>query len=92
MGVWIPSPTEPGNPNPSDPHSGNLIQGNYIGSYLGYLGRADTGEDLPSPGNAGLVRQGNSRQGVLIGSNNNIVGGSNPQEDNVIGGNGLQGV
>ena len=36
--------------------------------------------------------QGNSLQGVLLGSTNATVGGTSPQDNNVIVGNGLQGV
>ena len=35
---------------------------------------------------------GNSLQGVLLGSTNATIGGFDPQENNVIAGNGLQGV
>ncbi len=35
---------------------------------------------------------GNTQQGVVLGSRNATVGGTDPQDSNVIGGNGMQGV
>ena len=76
-------------PNPSD--VGDLIQGNFIGMYLEYPVDPNTGAALPSPDNVGLNGIGNT-QGVVLNSNNTTVGGTNPQEDNVISGNVQQGV
>jgi hypothetical protein len=76
-------------PNPSD--VGDLIQGNYIGKYVVYSVDTVTGQPLPSP-DVSLLGFGNSLQGVLLDSNNTTVGGANPQESNVISGNGMQGV
>jgi len=76
-------------PNPSD--VGDLIQGNFIGTYLEYPVDPNTGAPLPSPDNVELKGIGNT-QGVVLNSNNTTVGGTNPQEDNVISGNVQQGV
>jgi hypothetical protein len=51
-----------------------------------------TGSPLPSPDNVEFVRAGNSQQGVVLYSINTTVGGSNPQENNIICGNGAQGI
>ncbi|MGA7499297.1 MAG: Calx-beta domain-containing protein [Isosphaeraceae bacterium] len=76
-------------PNPS--YVGDLIQGNFIGKYLEYPVDPNTGAPLPSPDNVELVGIGNT-QGVVLNSNNTTVGGTHPQEDNVISGNVQQGV
>ena len=56
--------------------TGNVVRNNYIG--------------VNSPGDASL---GNGYSGlVFLNSSNNIVGGSNPGESNVISGNGMDGV
>ena len=47
---------------------------------------------MPSPDNVEFVRAGNSQQGVVLNSSNTTVGGSNPQENNIICGNGAQGI
>ena len=39
-----------------------------------------------------LAGIGNTQQGVFLGSTNTTVGGTDPQENNVISGNGAQGV
>jgi titin len=77
-------------PDPSD--VGNFIQGNFIGQYPLYQVSQFTGTALPAPENVVLIQQGNTQEGVLLNSNNSMVGGTNPQESNVISGNGLQGV
>src|SRR5206468_2503802 len=71
---------------------GTLIQGNFIGKYILFLVDPATGESLPDASRAILGGRGNSAQGVLLGSTNATVGGTSPQENNVIVGNGLQGV
>jgi hypothetical protein len=77
-------------PNPTD--VGNLIQGNYVGRYPVYLVDPITGSALFPPNNVALNGHGNEQEGIVLGSNNTRVGGANPQENNVISGNGLQGV
>jgi Calx-beta domain len=77
-------------PNPSD--VGDLIQGNFIGPYLAYPVDQGTGNALPSPDNVTLAGEGNTQEGLLLGSANATVGGFNPDENNVISGNGAQGV
>ena len=75
-----------------NPVVGDLIQGNSIGDYYTYPVDTDTGAALPSPDNVEFVRAGNSQQGVVLNSSNTTVGGSNPQENNIICGNGAQGI
>ena len=75
-----------------NPLVGDLIQGNSIGDYYTYHVDTDTGAALPSPDNVEFVRAGNSQQGVVLNSSNTTVGGSNPQENNIICGNGQQGI
>ena len=76
-----------------NPVVGDLIQGNSIGDYYIYPVDPDTGSPLPSPDNVDFVRdQGNTQQGVVLNSSNTTVGGSNPQENNIICGNGAQGI
>ena len=78
-------------PDPSD--VGDLIQGNSIGEYLAYpvdsLTRSCLCRRRTRSRSAGL---GNTQQGILLGSANATVGGTEPQDANVIGGNGAQGV
>ena len=53
----------------------------------------DTGSALPAPDNVAFTQgDGNSQQGVVLNSSNTTVGGSNPQENNIICGNGAQGI
>jgi CSLREA domain-containing protein len=56
---------------------GNVISGNYIGTDA-----------------AGILDLGNGREGVQIvgGAQNNIIGGTTPEERNVISGNSLNGI
>jgi len=82
IGVSVPSPND----------VGNIIEGNYIGKYLVYPVDPNTGDALPAPNDVALVGMGNSLQGIDINANNTTVGGSNPQENNIISGNGLQGI
>ncbi len=77
-------------PNSSD--QGDSIQGNFIGAYLLYPVDPDTGEALPSPDGEELVTPGNSQQGVIINGQNTTLGGAASQDDNVIAGNGAEGV
>ncbi len=77
-------------PNPGD--VGDLIQGNAIGEYLAYPVDPLTGIALPSPNTVELAGLGNTQEGILLGSANATVGGIEPQDANVIGGNGAQGV
>ena len=81
VGVSIPNPT----------NVGDLIQGNFIGVYDTYLVDAQTGAPV-STDPVGIAGVGNADQGVLLGSANATVGGTDPQDDNVIIGNGAQGV
>ena len=85
VGVSVPHLDSSGNPN-----VGDLIQGNFIGDYFVYPVDTNTGLALPSPNNVAVLGHGNSLQGVLLDSNNTTVGGTNPQENNVIDGNGLR--
>jgi hypothetical protein len=82
IGISIPSPTD----------AGDLIQGNFIGPYLAYPVDQGTGDPLPSPSTVILAGAGNSEEGILLDSANATVGGFNPDENNVISGNGAQGV
>ncbi len=77
---------------PNSDNVGDSIQGNFIGAYLLYPVDPDTGEALPSPDGEELVTPGNSQQGVLINGENSTIGGAAPQDDNVIAGNGAEGV
>ena len=47
---------------------------------------------LPAPDTVVLAGLGNTQQGVVLGSANATVGGIDPQDSNVICGNGSQGV
>ena len=87
VGVSVPHLDASGNPN-----VGDLIQGNFVGDYFIYPVDPNTGQALPSPNNVAVAGLGNSLQGVLLVSNNTTVGGTNPQENNVIAGNGQEGV
>ncbi len=82
IGVSVPSPAG----------VGDLIQGNFIGQYVTYSVDLETGAPLPAPDNIGLAGEGNVQQGVLLDSANATVGGTDPQDSNVICGNGAQGV
>jgi hypothetical protein len=82
IGVSVPAPQ----------FNGDLIQGNFVGRYLVYQVDSQTGLPLQAPNNVVIAGLGNSLQGVYLDSLNTIVGGTNPQENNVIAGNGLQGV
>ena len=76
-------------PNPTN--VGDLIQGNFIGQYLAYPVDPTSGNPLPAPNSVELIGQGNTQQGVVLGSANSTVGGTDPQDDNVIDSNGAQG-
>jgi hypothetical protein len=82
IGVSVPSPSD----------IGNLIQGNFIGNYLLYPVNLQSGTALSGPGSVELVGAGNLLQGVYLNSNNTTLGGTNPQENNVIAGNLEQGI
>ena len=82
IGVEIPDPAD----------DGDLIQGDSIGEYLAYPVDPSTGIALPSPNTVELLGDGNSQQGILLRSLNTTVGGTDPQDSNVIGGNGMQGI
>ncbi len=75
-------------PNPSN--IGNLIQGNFIGKYLVFLVDPQTGAPITS--DPVVVTGSANTQGVVLGSANATVGGTDPQDSNVIGGNLEQGV
>jgi hypothetical protein len=77
-------------PNPGD--VGDSIQGNYIGKYLVHPVNAETGEPLAAPNDAALAGHGNSLQGIVVNANNTAIGGTNPQESNLVSGNGQQGI
>ncbi|MFI5457958.1 MAG: beta strand repeat-containing protein, partial [Isosphaerales bacterium] len=82
VGVSVPNTTD----------VGDLIQGNFIGVYVTYPVDPQTGIPLPSPDTVVLARLGNTQQGVVLDSKNTTVGGTEPQDNNVISGNGAQGV
>ena len=82
VGVSIPDPTD----------VGDSIQGNFIGPYLAYPVDQVTGDPLPAPSTVFLAGEGNSGAGIMLGSANATVGGFDPDENNVISGNGAQGV
>ncbi len=82
VGVSIPSPD----------NVGDLIQGNFIGPHFLFLVDPTTGQALPDASRVVFSGYGNSRQGVLLDSTNATVGGTAPQDNNVITNNGLQGV
>ena len=82
IGISIPQPTD----------VGDLIQGNFIGPYLAYPVDQGTGAPLPAPATVILAGQGNGQEGILLDSANATVGGFNPDENNVISGNGAQGI
>jgi hypothetical protein len=76
-----------------NPVLGDLIQGNFIGDYFLYPVDTSTGAALPSPNSVYFTYgRGNLGVGIVLNSSNTTVGGSNPQENNVICGNGLQGI
>ena len=89
--------------NPTAP-VGDLIQGNSIGDYFVYPVDPSTGEPEPAPDTdylqIGRPRQplypmippANSAQGIVLQSTYSTVGGNNPQEDNLICGNGAEGI
>jgi hypothetical protein len=82
VGVEVPNPTD----------VGDVVRGNAIGEYLAYPVDPTTGVALPLPNTVGLIGVGNTQRGVVLGSLNATVGGTDPQDSNVIGGNGMQGV
>ncbi len=71
---------------------GDSIQGDFIGGYLTYPVDPDSGSPLPSPEGEVAVTSGNALQGVIINGANTTLGGSSPQDDDVIAGNGAEGV
>ena len=77
-------------PNPAD--VGNLIQGNFIGNYLLYPVDPSDRAPITGLGSVELAGTGESQQGVYIDAQNTTVGGTNPQENNVIAGNLEQGI
>ena len=77
---------------PSSQSVGDLIQGNFIGRYLVYAVDTNTGVSLQAPNDVVVAGIGNALQGVYLNSHNTTIGGTNPQENNVISGNGQQGV
>ena len=82
IGVTVPNPA----------NVGNLIQGNFIGNYLLYPVNPQTGAPITGTGSVELAGLGNSAEGVYLDSQNTTVGGTNPQENNVIAGNLGQGI
>ena len=82
IGISVPNPT----------NVGDLIQGNSIGEFLVYPVDPLMGVALPSPNTVELAGLGNTQEGIMLGSANATVGGDEPQDANVIGGNGAQGV
>ena len=78
VGVSVPNPTD----------AGDLIQGNFIGQYVVYPVDPMSGAPLPAPDTVSLAGIGNTQQGVFLGSTNTTVGGTDPQDNDVIAGNG----
>jgi parallel beta-helix repeat protein len=75
------------------PVKGTLIQGNFIGDYPVYpVDSAKTGAPLPAPNNVWTYLGSNTGIGVLVRAPNTTIGGTNPQESNVITANGLGGI
>ena len=87
VGVSVPQLDISGNPN-----TGSWIQGNFIGDYVLYPVDPQTGTPLTGGNSAILASGTNTLQGVVLFSTNTTVGGPNPQENNVIIGNGQQGI
>jgi CSLREA domain-containing protein len=81
IGVLVPDITD----------VGDLIQGNQIGNYLIFPVDSQTGAPVTTD-TVVLTGAGNAQQGIVLGSANATVGGLDPQDDNVIAGNGAQGV
>ena len=77
-------------PAPSD--VGDLVQGNFIGQYFVSEFDPTTGAALPAPNTQVFTGTRELAPGRPSGSTNATIGGFNPQENNVIAGNGLQGV
>jgi Calx-beta domain len=90
VGVSVSSPT----PTLTNPVVGDLIQGNSIGDYFTYPVDPDTGFPLPAPDTDIFVVGPSNAQGVVLysPSSNTTIGGCNPQENNIICGNGAQGI
>jgi hypothetical protein len=82
VGVSIPKPAD----------VADAIQGNYIGKYVVHPVNAETGALLAAPNDAAIAGHGNSLQGIVVYGNNTTIGGTNPQESNLISGNGQQGI
>jgi len=75
------------------PVKGTLIQGNFIGDYPVYpVDSAKTGDPLTAPNNVWTYNGSNTGVGVLVQAPNTTIGGTNPQESNVITANGLGGI
>ena len=75
-----------------NPVVGDLIQGNSIGDYFVYPVDPNSGQPLPSPDTDYFTSgAGNLQQGIILNSTYSTVGGNNPQEDNIICGNGASG-
>jgi hypothetical protein len=77
-------------PNPAD--VGNQIQGNSLGAYFVYPVDPASGNPLAAPNDAAVAGLGNSGQGIYVNASNTTIGGTDPQENNVIANSGLQGV
>lgn len=71
---------------------GVLIQGNFIGKYPVFPVDLQTGEPLASTLGVGFAGVGNSSQGILINATNATIGGTSPQDQNAIAGNGADGI
>lgn len=89
IGVEVPVPAAP---NPRNTYDGVLIQGNSIGGYYLYFVDPKDGTPLSGAGSQAFVHYGNSLQGIVLGSTNAIVGGTTPQDANVIVNSGSQGI
>jgi hypothetical protein len=87
VGVSVPHLDASGSPN-----VGDLIQGNSIGNYFVYPVDPISGQAPAPPNNVAVLGNGNSLQGIVLDANNATVGGINPEENNVIVGNGQQGI
>ena len=81
-GISVPAPTD----------VGNDIEGNFIGAYLVYPVDPSSGIPLVGLASVQLVDMGNSQQGIYVNGQNTTIGGTNPQENNVIAGNLQQGI
>jgi hypothetical protein len=71
---------------------GARVQGDFLGVHVAYLVSPQSGEPLPGASSVTLGGSGNRTQGIRINSTNAAIGGTDPQENNVLCWNGQEGV